>query len=423
METSEGAADVLRVGFAGRAVGELRHDGDGHLSFRYTDEWLDGGFAISLSMPLRDRVYDDVAQRFFVNLLPEGQVRALVARRLGVSEDNDWELLVALGGDCAGALTLTETIDEPAPPVYRELTIDELRSLAATPHPGLAAISGEQDLRLSLAGAQDKLPVRATAEGEYRLPLGAAPSTHIIKFAGTDFAHLTANEVFVTDLARRLDLPVSPTTLDTRFDPPLCVVERYDRVLLADDSVRRVHQEDLCQALGLPYTRKYEAEGGPDLAAVVALLDTHAADPIGDRRALIRWLAFCLLVGNADGHGKNLSLLYDGAAPRLAPFYDLLSTAVYPGISQRLALSVAGQADPGDVKRADWLRLGRQLDVRPAYVLDLVDEMTTALAVVLERSEAEFRDAYGESPILQMVPPLVRRRGRRARSMLREAKG
>lgn len=411
--------DVLWAVFEGRTVGALRRDGEGELSFRYAAEWLADGFAISLSLPLDDRVYGSAARRFFGNLLPEGQVRALVARRLGISEDNDWELLTALGGDCAGALTLTADPDDARPSSYRELALEELRAVADAPHPGLAAVGGADDLRLSLAGAQDKLPVRRTGAGEYLLPQGGAPSTHIIKFSGADFAHLTANEVLVADLARRLDLPVAPATLDTRFDPPLCVVERYDRAPLANEGVRRIHQEDLCQALGLPHTRKYEAEGGPDLAVIAAVLEQHVADPIGDTRCLIRWLAFCALAGNADGHGKNLSLLYDGAAPRLAPFYDLVCTAVYPGVSRRLALSVGGESDPGQVARPHWLRLGEQLDVRPTYVVELVEEMTAALPAGVEEAAAAFRDTYGDHPVLQMVPPSVRRQARRTSSMLR----
>jgi len=413
------AGDLLWVLFEGRTVGELRRTAEGSFSFRYAPDWLADGFAISLSLPLDEREYGETSRRFFVNLLPEGQIRALVARRLGISEDNDWELLAALGGDCAGALTLTR---DPAPTGagdYHELPRKELEELVSTPHPGLAAVSGENDLRLSLAGAQDKLPVCRTDEGAYLLPIGEAPSTHILKFSGADFPHLTANEVWLTDLAGRLGLPVAANHLDTRFDPPLCVVERYDRAPEPGGRVRRIHQEDLCQALGLPHSRKYEAEGGPDLRAIAGVLEEHAADPAGDTRELIRWIAFCVLAGNADGHGKNLSLLYDGAAPRLSPFYDLVCTAAYPGLSRRLALSVAGESDSGAIARAHWLGLGEQLGVRPAYIVDLVDEISAAAPDAVEETNAEFLDRYGEHPVLQMVPPVVRRRVRRMRTLLR----
>lgn len=411
--------DVLRVLFEDRRVGELRRDDAGACSFRYAPQWREDGFAISLSLPLDDREHGETSRRFFANLLPEGQIRALVARRLGISEDNDWELLAALGGDCAGALTLTDDPDATGREDYRELPLAELQALTTAPHPGLAAVGGEDDLRLSLAGAQDKLPVCRTDDGDYLLPRGTAPSTHILKFAGADFAHLTANEVWTTDLAARLGLPVAHTWLDTRVDPPVCVVERYDRAPGPDGRVRRIHQEDFCQALGLPHTRKYEAEGGPDLRSIAAILEEHVADPAGDTRALIRWIAFCVLAGNADGHGKNLSLLYDGAAPRLSPFYDLVCTAAYPGLSRRLALSVAGDADPGTIARPHWLRLGEQLGVRPAYVVDLVDEISAAAPDAVEESNAAFRDRYGDHAILQMVPPVVRQRIRRTRTLLR----
>ena len=408
--------DILYVTCEARDVGELHRDADGNWTFRYAGEWLDEGFVISLSLPLAETAYGLEAERFFSNLLPEGLIRQHIARRLGISEDNDWELLAALGGDCAGALAVRRSPGEEKAD-YRELPLDELHELAASPHPGLAQIAGGQ-LRLSLAGAQDKLPVRATETGAYSLPLGAAASTHIIKFAGRDFAHLTANEVLVTDIGGRLDLPVVNARLDARFDPPLCVVERYDRAVDADGTVRRIHQEDVCQALGLPYTRKYEVEGGPDIGAVNALIQAHSPDPIGDTRSLIRWLIFAVLAGNADAHAKNLSLLHDGAAPRLAPFYDLLSTCVYPGLSRKLALSVAGRSDPGQIGHADWIRLGELLDVRPTYVIELAAEMTEALPVVVEESVAAFRETHGDLPVLQMVPPVLLRQTRCTRSLL-----
>lgn len=413
-----GPSDSLTVAFEGRAVGDVTRSSGGDLSFGYAEEWLADGFAISLSMPLREARFSTEAQLFFANLLPEGVIRQLIARRLGVSEDNDWEMLAALGGDCAGALTLTEGEPPDATPAYRELSFEELESIAATPHPGLAAIAGGEEIRLSLAGAQDKLPVRRRDDGGYQLPLGTAPSTHIIKFANPDFAHLTANEVFVTLLARQLTVPVVDVALDTSIDPPLCVVARYDRSVAADGTVRRIHQEDLCQALAFPHTRKYEAEGGPDAARINAVLDAFVADPIGDARNLLRWLIFCVLAGNADGHAKNLSLLHDGLAPNLAPFYDLVCTRVYRTINRRLAISVAGAADPGHVARADWLRLGEQLDVRPGYVVELVDEMVTSGPAALEATQDTFRDAYGDLPVLEMVPPAIVRQMRRTRDLL-----
>jgi len=415
---------ILYVSCEGQPVGDLRPDADGALSFQYAAAWFDQGFPISLSMPLAETTYGNQAHRFFVNLLPEGVIRQHIARRLGISEDNDWALLEALGGDCAGALSLTRLPAEGSQVSYQELPLDELRAIASTPHPGLAGLGGEGGIRLSLAGAQDKLPVRVTDAGSYLLPEGSAPSTHIIKFANANFAHLTANEVFVTTLARTLGLPVVGASLDTRIDPPLCIVARYDRLVdttgAADNAgeVRRIHQEDFCQALGLPHTRKYEAEGGPDLGRINAVIDAHSADPIGDTQALIRWVAFCVLAGNADGHAKNLSLVYDGPAPRLAPFYDLVGTCAYRGINRRLALSVAGESDPGQIAHSHWTQLGEQIDVRPSYVVELVDEMTNALPDALEETVAGSRDAYGDSPILQMLPPLIQRQARRTRDLL-----
>lgn len=412
------AARILQVTYEGRTVGELHADDMENLSFRYSDNWLDEGFPISLSLPLAEATYGDEAQKFFVNLLPEGVIRQLIARRLGISEDNDWELLEALGGDCAGALAVGPLPSGREEATYQDLPLEELRAIASAPHPGLAGMGGEGSVRLSLAGAQDKLPVRVTKSGEYLLPQGSAPSTHIIKFANPEFAHLTANEVFVTSLAQRLGLPVVNARLDERFDPPLCIVERYDRVTDDAGGIHRVHQEDFCQVLGLPHTRKYEAEGGPSIGSINAAIEANCADPIGDTQSLVRWMAFCVLAGNADGHAKNLSLLYDGAAPRLAPFYDLVCTRVYEGINRRLALSVAGESDPGQITRVHWMQVGEHIDVRPAYIVELVEEMTSALPEALEETADGFRDAYGDAAILQMLPPVIQRQARRTRDLL-----
>ncbi len=417
-EVAATSSEILHVLHGDRIVGELRVGPDGSMSFGYAASWCEDGFAISVSMPLADRSYAEAAHRFFVNLLPEGIVRQLIARRLGVSEGNDWELLKSLGGDCAGALALLVERRDSRHATYETLSFDQLRAITARRHPGLATMGGTEQLRLSLAGAQDKLPVRITREGDVQLAQGTAASTHLIKFASEDFAHLTANEVFVTWLAGRLDLPTVNVQLDTRFEPPLCVVERYDRVVDADGRVHRLHQEDFCQALGLSASRKYESEGGPDLARIQQVLDAHSSDPIGDIRSLLRWVAFCGLVGNADGHAKNLSLLYEGSTPRLAPFYDLICTRVYRGIARRLALSVGGESDPGQVGTAHWRSLGARLGVKPGFVVELVQEMAAALPAALEETVADFRSAYGDAPVLQMVVPSILRQARRSERLL-----
>lgn len=410
--------DRLQVVHEDRLVGELVRGETGRMAFRYDGGWLQEGFAISVSLPL-DRVsHDEVAHRFFVNLLPEGAARTWIARRLGISEDNDWELLRALGGDCAGALSVVEEGRAGGmSPGYEDLDLARLQQLNSSRDPVFPQLGGATSLRLSLAGAQDKLPVRVAADGRLQVPVGSAASTHILKFAGRDFAHLTANEVFTTWLARRLGLGVVDATLETRLDPPGCLVTRYDR-RLADGQAVRLHQEDLCQALGLPPARKYEQEGGPGMSKIRGVIEDHCADPAGDISALISWASFLVLSGNADGHAKNLSLLYARAVPQLAPFYDLISTSAYHRLSRSLAIAVGGRADPGQIGAANWRCMGTELGVTPRFVTDRVAAMAESVCEGLDETADAFRDAYGESPILQMLPPQIRRQARRTLQLL-----
>ncbi len=411
----------LTVSLAEREVGALSEDAAGRFTFAYAPAWLDdpGSFAISLSLPLREQPHESAAAHaFFANLLPEGRVRTMVARRLGLSEDNDFALLAALGGDCAGALAISESPPLLPEQRYRPLAPEELERLVRTGNV-LSQLSGQDGIRLSLAGAQDKLPVHVGAGGELSLPLGSSPSTHLLKFASRDFKHLPANEAFVGALARDLGLPAVQAELRTIGRGQHLLVERYDRTRDDAGVVSRLHQEDLCQALGLRPTQKYEEEGGPNFAQCYEEVADHSAEPALDTASLLRWLAFNVVVGNADGHAKNLSLLrgIDGRL-RLAPSYDLVCTAAYPTLSRNLAMSIGRTADPGEIRGSDWRELAARIGVRSGYLVDLVRHIAESApgraAVVAD----EFRDHYGASPVLQMILTLLRKRARRTLHLL-----
>lgn len=175
----------------------------------------------------------------------------------------------------------------------------------------------------------------------------------------------------------------------------------------------RLHQEDMCQALGLPPSRKYQDEGGPSLADCIRILTQTAIDPAKDTHALIRWIAFCALLGNADGHAKNLSLLRVERGWQLAPFYDLVCTALYPQHDRHLAMRVGPNNDPGNLNANHWRALAADCKVGARLVLETVREMTDRIDTVTSARVAWFRDTYGESPVLQMLPRAIRRHARR----------
>jgi serine/threonine-protein kinase HipA len=357
----------LIVYLSGRRSGRLILKGNGNLQFRYDPGYA--GPAISQALPIRKAAHPHATcHAVFGGLLLEGDARAALARNLGVSAGNDYALLEELGGDCAGAVTLLPPGSElPTTPRRRRVDEQQLDALLRDlPQRPLAANS-EEGVRLSLAGAQPKLPIIMDEDG-IALPLNvAAPTTHIIKPELSGFPGLVDNEAFCMELARAVELPVARVSRRASVSGlAYLVVERYDRDLTADP-IRRLHQEDLCQALGRPSDRKYQSEGGPSVAEVVELL--RLCSPMASRDLTTLWRALVLnwLIGNCDAHAKNLSLLYDTGEPMLAPLYDLVSTTIYPELTRRLAMSVDGARQIDEVTDMAWKALAAEVQLSPRF--------------------------------------------------------
>ncbi len=410
-----------------RLVGELRAEPGargGGFSFAYDAGWVARPDAVrlSVSLPLRgpESPYPfEAARPFFAGLLPEGAVRTAVARRHGISEGNEFALLAAIGAECAGAVALLRPGESPpATGDYRELPDEELaRWLTGLPR-GLHLGAGVAEVRLSLAGAQDKLPVyieetsgEGSGEGRLLLPLGGAPSSHILKPEISDYPETVENEALCLALAARAGLPTAPARIRTR-PVRLLEVTRFDRRRDADTLVR-VHQEDLAQALGVPPEAKYETEGGPGLGEAFRLLGEQSVAPAVDRKALLGWVAFNVLVGNTDAHAKNLSFLHEGGGLRLAPFYDLLATQVYPGLSDKLAMKVGGEARPAWLQRRHWERLAEQAQIRPRFVLDTVRGLAEVLPELARQVVGEHDERWGPAPIRRQMVAWVEATARR----------
>ena len=309
-----------------RLVGYLWRNTQGLIGFRYDDNWLaQGGFAISHTLPLRngDFVPDEgLAHRFFANLLPEGGVRDQIVRDLKIP-NTDFNLLRAIGGECAGALSILEAEYQPAVDYeYHKVSDEELANLVARRGQVYTWTTNERP-RLSLAGAQDKCPL-LVRDSTYWLPRKESPSSHILKFELSDYRHLPAYETFTTLLAEAIGLPVVDIQLRSIADTHYALIKRYDRYKLESGQIARLHQEDFCQALGFGHEHKYQEYGGPTFADCYRLIQDVSSDPANDLQHLLRWQIFNVLAGNSDGHAKNLSLLYrPGGEIRLAPFYDL----------------------------------------------------------------------------------------------------
>jgi len=374
---------ALSVWWDGAIVGTLRVDPHGEMSFVYAAEWLADASrpAVSFSLPKMEEPFNRRECRpFFAGLLPEEAQRDAVAGALGLSARNDFGLLEALGGDVAGALTLWPEGDTP--PVAnpsaepRALEDDELVAILDA-LPTRPLLAGREGLRLSLAGAQSKLPV-VLVDGRVALQAPGQPTTHIVKPPMARFPMTTENEAPVMQLAAALGLPVAPVDARATLGRPYLLITRYDRRVDDTGRARRLHQEDFCQALGIPPEHKYAAEGGPTFRTSFELLRRAATRPAVATLALLDAAIFNLIVGNADAHGKNFSLLYQASGVALAPFYDLLSTVVYPDLSPNLAMKIAKRARLEDVDRASWDAFATDIGMAAPFVRRRVAELAEA---------------------------------------------
>lgn len=341
----------LVVYLSGTRVGILDQNDSGLLEFCYDASWLHDpdSVALSHSLPLQSEPFrGKQARAFFAGILPEEEPRKRIATRLGISERNDFALLEQIGGECAGAVSLLP--EEVLPSLTQECTArllneDDLQQIISE-LPNKPLLAGEEGLRLSLAGAQNKLPV-IFQNNTIALPLGNTPSTHIIKPEPSRFPGLVANECFCMKLAQSVGIKV-PHIEKRMIGATACLfVQRYDRYCHDNGTITRIHQEDFCQALGFPPERKYQQEGGPLLRECIDLLRTWSTIPALDIRTFIDGLIFNVLIGNADAHGKNYSMLYPKGKRQLAPFYDLVCTLAWPELSSTPAMKI------GDCKSLD----------------------------------------------------------------------
>lgn len=404
---------ILNVFLHHFLVGKLRLDDRRRFVFQYDSCWLERPEAIplSLSLPLRTQHHEgDASKPFFSNLLPEAGIRQAIARRLGVSEQNDFALLWALGGECAGAVILLPEGQNPAANNdYVPLNEDTLHEIIASlpKHPLLA---GDEGIRLSLAGAQNKLPVYIK-NNIIHLPKSGSPSSHIIKPPIMDMDGTVENEAFCVTLAGNMGIPIPRVIVRTGKDT-LYLIERYDRATDQDGNLVRIHQEDFCQALGVPPDQKYENEGGPSLKMCFGLLKEYSIRPAADIKILLNWVLFNLLVGNADAHAKNIALIFTGSGPKLAPFYDILCTAVYVGLTDKMAMRIGGENRPKWIQTRHLERFSQETGIKSRMVFSVLHGMAEAIIPASEEVAIKFEEIYRKAPIIKKVLAMIQKRSR-----------
>ncbi|MEM7747242.1 MAG: type II toxin-antitoxin system HipA family toxin [Pseudomonadota bacterium] len=407
-------------------IGEINQLRSGKLSFSYAETWINDRSAIplSLSMPLtRQKHGDDAIRPFLWGLLSDNETTlAAWGQRFGVSPRNPFALLAHIGEDLQGAIQIVP----PGQLEHLRKREGATRLSASTLAQGFAALIRqpgstqftEQGGQFSLAGAQPKKAL-SLVRGRWYEPRGRTPSTHILKPQIPNMAGQVENEAFCLRLAPMLDLPAPKAWIEQFGELPVIVIQRYDRVRMegrrtlpidrSGGQVRRVHQEDCCQALKVMPQTKYQNEGGPGIANIMQLL-SGSARPSDDRDRFMRAQAFNFVIGGTDAHAKNYGLLLATQGRfRLAPLYDIISILPYLNHPKesRLAMSVDGRYRLDQIQPRHWQKQARvagyNADQMLAHLRDIIARMPSAVETLLD----EFHTASQRTEELETLAQLL----------------
>jgi len=399
-------------------AGRVTRDARARLTFTYNEQWrnADNAYPLSISMPLAlARHGNDKIDPFLWGLLPDNpMVLDLWARKFQVSARNAFSLIGCVGEDCAGAVQFVrpERLDAVLGRRSDEIEwlkeadiAQRLRTLRADHS---AWRSPHDTGQFSLAGAQPKTALLLD-KGKWGVPSGRIPTTHILKPPTGQFDGHAENEHFCLELARALGLPVVDSRIMHFQDEIAIVVTRYDRIRTANGQ-RRVHQEDICQALAISPTRKYQNDGGPGICEIVDLLRTYSSNSTEDVATLIDSIIFNWLIVGTDAHAKNYALLIgDGGRVRLAPLYDLASALPYAQIDikrAKLSMKIGGEYRFHSIQIRHWRKMAEELRLDPENVLQRLDLFTGELAGHVGDIEKRMRREGLDHPL---IPRLAER--------------
>ena len=399
----------------GREIGRVHREAKARLSFTYDRAWreADEAYPLSLSMPLAAAEHGpDVVEPFLWGLLPDNeQVLDRWARKFQVSVRNPFALIANVGEDCAGAVQFVrpERLDEvqsgAADKVEWLDETDIIERLRALREDHAAWRLPRDTGQFSLAGAQPKTALLFD-NGRWSIPSGRLPTTHILKPPTGHFDGHAENEHVCLALARALGMPAADSRVAHFGEEIAIVVERYDRVRLRNEIVR-VHQEDVCQALAVLPTRKYQNEGGPSVAAIVELLRTHSSERADDIATFIDAIGFNWLIAGTDAHAKNYSLLLSsGPRVRLAPLYDVASILPYDDFDMRkikLSMKVGGEYQLQDVGLRQWRKLAQEARIDEGRLIDRLVAMTKQIPDALADIRAAVRRDGLDQPVVERL--------------------
>ena len=404
--------EPLRVLLNSRLVGHLQKATSGAIAFQYDQSWLAWPHAlpISLSLPLREDMYrGEPVEAVFDNLLPDSDVlRRRVAEKVGSGGIDTYSLLAAIGRDCVGALQFVEAeagADGPHDSVTitgDRLSEDAIEKLLNGLSQAPLGLSRDDTFRISLAGAQEKTAL-LRYKGKWLKPRGTTPTSHIFKKQigrlpnGLDLSNSVENEFYCLKLAAHFGLPVAKAEMQTFGSAKALVIERFDRKWTKDKRLLRLPQEDCCQALSVPPTRKYQSDGGPGLVQVLSLLK-GSDHPMEDQKTVLKAQIFFWLIGATDGHAKNFSLfLRPGGGYHLTPLYDVLTAQ--PSFEEgqidrkhmRLAMSIGTKRHYriADILGRHFFQTGEGAGIPKVLVREAIEEMADTYGQAIEKFESE----------------------------------
>ena len=372
----------LNVYLCGKKTGVLSEDEQLQLSFQYSNVNVK---PLSVCLPVRTEKYSHThVYPFFENIIPEGEAFEILTKD-HVSGNKVYSFLDRFGGDCAGAVAFYE--NTPANDTGKnlnEITFEKIAHIIDRLPEDPLLTSLENPPRLSLAGAQSKFAVYKIDNKYYRSD-DNHPTTHIIKITNKRFPGLLENELFCMKLAKIMQMDVPDVELKDSLSRPYLEIKRFDRCI-ENGIVSRIHQEDFCQALGIVSNKKYQSGGGPGLRDCKRVIDEFSDNKLADITGFVEWIIFNYFTGNTDAHAKNLSLLHTETGIRLAPFYDLLSTEVYPMklIDHYTAMLINGKGRYDSAGKNDFLALFEQLGLNAANMMKSIKSRFTGIAAAAE---------------------------------------
>lgn len=380
----------LNVYFGNLKCGILFTTENRGIVFQYTDEYLTSknAKAISFSLPLQKNEFSQKqCLPFFSGLLPEEFTRTKVANYLHISELSTIKLLEALGKECAGYIIICEeeldssqlkTEYDLQSSDYLKISNSQLEEFVKN-IPIKPFIKADDKLRLSLAGAQEKLSL-AYFNNQWYLPLNGAPSTHILKPTREGvFSSLAQNEYNCLQLAKKCGLNVPDVELKKIAEKDVLIITRYDRII-KNSKIKRLHQEDMCQALGIMSDKKYQADGGPSIKDIYNIIKAKSVTPIIDLNLFLQYVVFNYLVGNCDAHAKNYSFLYDtNGNAHLAPLYDVVSTKDFSSLSSKMSMKIGNHYELEKICDDDFVKMAEELNVNPKIIFNILEKFSSLI--------------------------------------------